>query len=104
MQQASHAPAILTHPRVVPEQFEHFQQPLAGGVVFDGGAAGNDALALRGNTATTVAYDTDSLFPTTVTDPMGNVTTATIDYRVLAPSQVTVQPGEGSKVNASFSW
>src|SRR5690606_12580047 len=43
---------------------------------------------VHGNQST-IAYDADKLFVTQVTDAKSNTVTATIDYRVLAPSKLT---------------
>src|SRR5690606_6969113 len=49
---------------------------------------------------TTIAYDTEELFVTSVTAPLSLTTSAEIDYRVLAPKKVT--DPNGNHTEAAF--
>src|SRR5262249_4288857 len=48
----------------------------------------------------TIAYDDYKLFATSVTDPLDNVVSAQLDYRVLAPWEVT--DPNGNRTQAAF--
>ena len=47
--------------------------------------------------ASTVTYDTDALFPTSMTDALGNISSVEMDYRVLQPRQMTDPNGNRSQ-------
>ncbi|MBL8740954.1 MAG: toxin, partial [Myxococcales bacterium] len=42
-----------------------------------------------GTTTATITYDVHNMFATSITAPLGNVVSATHDYRVLAPTEIT---------------